>query len=93
MTTRSVPGGSVGLGVPDHRRLAAGDEPQRARHVALAIDAGKNEHRGFHESIETLPLRGPRPRYFTSAFLTSGQPPWSSGRNAWSAGTCSTILR
>ena len=37
-----------GLGMPDHRRLLAGDELQRARHVALAIDSGKDENGGFH---------------------------------------------
>ena len=36
--------------MPDHRRLAAGDEPQRARHVALAVDAGEDEDGGFHPS-------------------------------------------
>jgi hypothetical protein len=36
------------LGVPHHRRFMARDEPQRARHVALAIDAGKDENSGFH---------------------------------------------
>src|SRR4029078_691677 len=33
-----------GLGMPDHRGLLAGREFQRARHVALAIDAGENEN-------------------------------------------------
>ncbi len=37
-----------GLGMPDHRRLVARGELQRARHVALAIDAGKDEDGGFH---------------------------------------------
>ena len=32
-----------------------------------------SRRRRIYESIETLPLRGPRPPYFTSAFLTSGQ--------------------
>ncbi len=34
--------------VPDHRRIAARGELQRPRHVAFAIDAGKNEDGGFH---------------------------------------------
>ncbi len=38
------------IGVPDHRRLLAGHEFQRARHVALAIDAGKDEDGGFHSN-------------------------------------------
>jgi hypothetical protein len=29
----------------------AGDKPQRARHVALAIDSGKNEDGGFHLAL------------------------------------------
>jgi hypothetical protein len=29
----------------------AGDKSQRARHVALAIDAGKNEHCRFHRAL------------------------------------------
>src|SRR5262249_1665920 len=33
------------LRVPYHRGLAAGDEPQRAGHVTLAIDAGEDEDR------------------------------------------------
>ncbi len=36
------------LGMPDHRGFMTRDEPQRARHVALAIDAGKDENSGFH---------------------------------------------
>ena len=34
-------------------------EPQRARHVALAIDFGKDENSGFHQ--RTLPSSEPRP--------------------------------
>ena len=44
-----------GVGMPHHRRLAAGNEFERARHVALAIDAGKNEDGGFHRSHLTRP--------------------------------------
>src|ERR1700722_12741729 len=36
------------LGVPDHRGLVARSELQRAGHVALAIDSGKEENGGFH---------------------------------------------
>ena len=36
--------GQRGLGMPDHRGLLARSELQRARHVALAIDAGKDEN-------------------------------------------------
>ncbi|MGY4420164.1 hypothetical protein ACVWY2_002589 [Bradyrhizobium sp. JR6.1] len=35
--------GQRSLGVPDHRRLIAGCELERARHVALAIDAREDE--------------------------------------------------
>ena len=48
MTTRSVPARQFVIGVPDHRRLATGHELERARHVALAIDSGKDEDGGFH---------------------------------------------
>jgi hypothetical protein len=34
--------------MPDHRRLLARGEPQRARHVALAVDSGEDENGGFH---------------------------------------------
>ena len=40
--------GQRGLGVPDHRGLVARSEPERARHVALAVDSGKDEDGGFH---------------------------------------------
>ncbi len=54
--------GKLFLGVPDHGRLNAGNEPNRARHVALAIDAGENEDGGFHSvnacSSYPLPLVG-----------------------------------
>ena len=40
--------GQRGVGVPDHRGLLARGELQRARHVALAIDSGKDENGGFH---------------------------------------------
>ena len=43
-------GRQLGFRVPDHRRLAPGDEPQRARHIALAIDSRKMQHRGFHRA-------------------------------------------
>ena len=36
------------LGVPDHVGLAARHKLERARHVALAVDAWKNEDGGFH---------------------------------------------
>src|SRR5262249_16603625 len=39
-----------GVGMPDHGRLAAADELERARHVALAIDAGKDHDGGSHHS-------------------------------------------
>ena len=34
--------------MPDHLGFMAGGELQRARHVAFAIDAGKDENGGFH---------------------------------------------
>src|SRR5206468_3681245 len=34
--------------MPDHRRLIARGQLQRTRHVALAIDSGKDEDGGFH---------------------------------------------
>ena len=37
------------LGVPDHRGFMTRRQPQRARHVALAIDSGKDENGGFHQ--------------------------------------------
>src|SRR5262249_53169617 len=37
------------LRMPDHRGRAAGDDPQRARHVALAIDAGEDDDGGLHQ--------------------------------------------
>jgi hypothetical protein len=37
-----------GVGMPDHRGLLAGDELERARHIALAVDSGKDENGGFH---------------------------------------------
>ncbi len=37
-----------GLGVPDHGGFLARSELERTRHVALAIDSGKNENGGFH---------------------------------------------
>src|SRR5260370_523656 len=36
------------LGVPDHRGFMTRRQPQRARHVALAIDSGKDDNDGFH---------------------------------------------
>ena len=42
--------GQRGLGMPDHRGFMPGRELQRARHVALAIDAGKDEDGGFHRA-------------------------------------------
>ena len=47
-------GRKLRVGVPDHRWLPPGDQPERARHVALAIDAGKDDDRGFHPSTSTL---------------------------------------
>ena len=41
-------GRQLAVGVPHHRRLAPGNELQRARHVALAIDAGKDDDGRFH---------------------------------------------
>ena len=38
-----------GIGVPDHRRLAPGDELERARHVSLAIDAWKYDDSRAHQ--------------------------------------------
>ena len=38
--------GQFGVGVPDDRRLAAGRQLQRARHVAFAIGAGKDDDGG-----------------------------------------------
>ena len=40
------------VGVPDHRRVAPGDQPQRARHVALAIDAGEDEDGRSHAGAQ-----------------------------------------
>jgi hypothetical protein len=36
--------GQLRLSMPDHRRLVAGDELERPRHVALAVDSGKDEN-------------------------------------------------
>jgi hypothetical protein len=36
--------------MPDHRRFAAAGEAERARHVAFAIDAGKDDDRRLHWS-------------------------------------------
>jgi hypothetical protein len=33
-----------GVGMPDHCRLLAGDEFERTRHIALAVDSGKDEN-------------------------------------------------
>ena len=41
-------GRQLAVGMPNHRRLAAGYQLERARHVALAIDAGKDDDGGFH---------------------------------------------
>src|SRR5262249_56417840 len=57
-----------GVGMPDHGRVAATDELERARHVALAIDPGKDDNGGFHHSPSSLsaqrgtrsPLRKPK---------------------------------
>src|SRR5207245_11377547 len=57
-----------GVGMPDHGRLAAADKLERARHVALAIDAGKDDDGGFHQSPSSFsahrstksPLRKPK---------------------------------
>ena len=35
--------GQFGFGMPDHCRFMAGCEPERARHIAFAIDSGKHE--------------------------------------------------
>src|SRR4051794_25553350 len=42
-------GGKLAVGMPDHRWRRAGDEPDRARHVALTIDPGEDENGGFHD--------------------------------------------
>jgi hypothetical protein len=34
--------------MPNHRRLAAAGEAKRARHVAFAIDTGKDDDRRVH---------------------------------------------
>src|SRR5205085_9600372 len=39
----------LALGVPYHRGLAAGDELERVRHVALAIRSGKRDDGGLHD--------------------------------------------
>src|SRR5262249_14880247 len=36
------------LRMPDHRGRATGDDPERARHVALTIDAGEDDDGGLH---------------------------------------------
>src|SRR5262249_58826627 len=43
------PGGKRMLRMPHHRGLAAGDEPQGARHVTLAIDAREDENGCLHQ--------------------------------------------
>ena len=48
--------GEVGLGVPEHSRLAAGRALQRERHVALAIDAGEQDDGGVHARALTPAL-------------------------------------
>src|SRR5262249_20967782 len=69
---RHHPGGGArrqgGVGMPDHGRLTPADELERTRHVALAIDAGKDHDGGFHHSPSSLsaqrrtrsPLRKPK---------------------------------
>src|SRR4029079_16183395 len=47
-------GGEFCVGVPHHGRLASSDQARRARHVTLAVDAGKDKDRGFHPSTSTL---------------------------------------
>src|ERR1700733_4115470 len=42
------PGRQRGIGVPYHRRLVPGDQLEGARHVALAIDAGKHDDGRFY---------------------------------------------
>src|SRR4029450_148206 len=49
--------GQGGVGMPHHGRLAAADELERARHVALAIDAGKDDNGGFHHTPSSLPAQ------------------------------------
>ena len=51
MTTRSVPAGSAVSACHTMRGLGARHKPERARHVALAIDAGENDDGGFHASL------------------------------------------
>ena len=45
------------LGMPDHRGLMARDQPQRTRHVTLAIDSGKDEDGGFHRAVAKSIMR------------------------------------
>src|ERR1700733_6222937 len=41
--------------MPDHRGLVSGREFQRTRHIALAIDSGKDENGRFHFQTNLLP--------------------------------------
>ena len=49
-----------GVGVPHHGRFGARHKPERARHVALAIDAGEDDDGGFHGSRSAHPSTSTR---------------------------------
>ena len=51
MTTRSVPAGSSVSACQTIAGSRARHELERARHVALAIDAGEDDDGGFHALI------------------------------------------
>ena len=50
----------LGLRVPDHRRRGSRDEAQRPRHVAFAVDAGKDQDGSFHRACLPQPTTSTR---------------------------------
>src|SRR5262249_50142706 len=66
-------GRQVAIGMPRHGRLAARDQPQRARHVALAIYAWEDDDSRFHRNqyafiFRRLRCGNSRSRYWRGAF-------------------------
>src|SRR5262249_39174740 len=87
-----------GVGMPDHGRLAPADELERARHVALAIDAGKDHDGGFHHSPSSLsaqrrtrsPLRKPKAERSATGMSLGTTVGTTRSHLAWKA-TASTV--
>src|ERR1700733_10449272 len=50
---RQIEISQIGLLVPDHPRFMAGGSFQRDGHVALSIDAGKDDDAGFHCGLDS----------------------------------------